>query len=144
MNTDSNTPSKSYLLLFRNAGEESHAGLSQSERAQLASRWNKWVDSLLASGRLREGHPLALGGRVVSEPRGARVTDGPYAEAKEVVGGFLVISAPHLDAAVEIARGCPGLDHGLTVEVRELLSRSPMLDDVQAVSRVRDQDAGCA
>ncbi|BET65635.1 YciI family protein [Opitutales bacterium ASA1] len=141
MNTTSDSHSQSFLFLFRNAGEESHAGLSEADRARLAARWNTWVASLLSSGHLREGHPLALGGRVVSEPRGARVTDGPYAEAKEVVGGFLVVSAPHLDAAVEIARGCPGLDHGLTVEVRELLARSPMLDDVQAVSRVRDEDA---
>lgn len=49
---------------------------------------------------------------------GAVITDGPYAEAKEIVGGYILINASSLDEAVEIARGCPGLDYRLAVEVR--------------------------
>lgn len=121
-----------YLLLFRNAGPDTHAHLTSAERAELAARWNNWVAALLADDRLRAGHPLALGGRVVSGPAGERVTDGPYAEAKEVVGGYVIVRAGDIGQAVEIARGCPGLSVGLTVEVRQLVDRSPVLDEVRA------------
>ncbi|MFH1498752.1 MAG: YciI family protein [Verrucomicrobiota bacterium] len=134
MSTDPQPTSSDHLLLFRNAGNESHAQLTDAERAALAERWNNWVATLLAEDRLRGGHPLALDGRVVSGPRSGRVTDGPYAETKEVVGGYVIVRADSLDHAAEIARGCPGLDIGLTVEVRALLDRSPVLGAVRAVS----------
>ncbi len=88
----------------------------------------------ILSARL-QGNPLGLGGRVVSEPRGQRVTDGPYAEATEVVAGYVMIRAASLDAAAEIAKGCPELPIGLTVEVRPLQDFSPVLNDVRAVDR---------
>ena len=134
MSTPLHPPQADYLLLVRNAGPDSHAHLSPGERTALAERWNTWVASLLAKDQMRSGHPLALDGRVVSGSHGERITDGPYAEAKEVVGGYVVIKAPNLDTATEIARGCPGLSVGLTVEVRELLSRSPVLAEVRSVS----------
>lgn len=127
-------PQADYLLLFRNAGPDTHAHLTPEERTALAERWNAWVASLLSKDQMRSGHPLALDGRVVSGSHGERITDGPYAEAKEVVGGYVVIKAANLDTAAEIARGCPGLSIGLTVEVRELLSRSPVLEEVRSVS----------
>lgn len=133
MNVSPQRTQSDYLLLFRNAGEESHAHLTPAQRVELTERWNQWVTTLLANDQLREGHPLALTGRVVSGTHGERITDGPFAEAKEVVGGYVVIKAGSLDAATEIARGCPGLSIGLTVEVRELLAHSPVLQDVRGV-----------
>lgn len=120
------------MLLFRNAGPETHAGLSAGERTAIAKKWNDWVDGLAAQGKLLHGHPLGLGGRTVSGPMGERVTDGPYAEAKEVVGGYVLITAADLDEATGIARQCPGLPQGLTVEVRPVLLRSPVLEEVRA------------
>src|SRR4051812_41651660 len=107
-----------YLLLFRNGGPEAHAHLTPDERDALTRQWNGWFDRLSKQGVVEQGKPLGLGGRVVSEPQGARVTDGPYAEAKEVVAGYFMIKAASLDEATEIAKGCPGLAIGLTVEVR--------------------------
>lgn len=119
------------MLLFRNAGPETHAHLSASEREQLMRRWNEWYDGLAAQGKVQHGQPLALEGRVVSGARGERVTDGPFSETKEVVGGYFFLTVADLDEATEIAKQCPGLPLGLTVEVRPLASVSPVLDGVR-------------
>lgn len=123
--------SQDYLLLFRNAGPDTHAHLTPEGRQQMARQWNGWVESLLAQGKLKHGRPLALGGRVISGSGGGRVSDGPYAEGKEVVGGYLFLSVAGLDEATAIARQCPGLAVGLTVEVRPIADVSPVLTDVR-------------
>ena len=122
-----------YLLLFRNAGPESHAHLTPEQKTARAKQWNDWVAGLLAQGKLQHGHPLGLGGRVVAGVTGERVTDGPFAEAKEVVGGYLFLTVADIDEATAIARQCPGLADGLVVEVRPIVDRSPVLGDVEAV-----------
>ena len=52
------------------------------------------------------------------------VTDGPFAESKEAIAGFFMIQADSLEQAVEIAKGCPGLGYGQTVEVRAMASEA--------------------
>jgi hypothetical protein len=87
-------------------------------------RWNGWCDELAAEGRFLSGHPLEPAGRTVSAARpahGARRTrtfDGPYAEAKELIGGYFLLSAASLDEATALAERCPFLQYGMTVEVR--------------------------
>ena len=119
-----------FLLLFRNTGHDTHAQLSPTQREQLAKQWNDWYDGLAARGKVQHGRPLALEGRVVSGAGGARVTDGPYAEAKEVVGGYFFLSVGDLDEATAIAKQCPGLPLGLSVEVRPVADVSPVLEGV--------------
>ncbi|MBL9215107.1 MAG: hypothetical protein JNG83_06490 [Opitutaceae bacterium] len=119
-----------FMLLFRNAGPETHAHLDAGQKARLAQQWNDWYDGLAAQGKVQHGRPLGLEGRVVYGPA-ARVTDGPYAEAKEVVGGYFFLTVASLDEATEIARRCPGLPLGLSVEVRPVADVSPVLDDVR-------------
>ena len=51
----------------------------------------------------------------------AVITDGPYAEVKEIVGGYLLVKTDTLDDAVELSKGCPGLLDGGTVEVRDVM-----------------------
>lgn len=125
--------SSPYLLLFRNAGPDTHAHLTPAQKTAKAKQWNDWVADLVARGKLQQGHPLGLNGRVVSGATGERVIDGPFAEAKEVVGGFLFLTVADIEEATAIAKQCPGLTEGLTVEVRPIVERSPVLDDVQAV-----------
>jgi len=122
----------SYLLLFRNAGPDVHAHLTQDQREQLTKRWNDWVQELLSKGKVAHASPLGLGGRVVSGSAGERVTDGPYAEGKEVVGGYVFLTVTDLDEATVIAKQCPGLPIGLTVEVRPVAAFSPVLEGVKA------------
>jgi len=118
------------MLLFRNAGEESHRHLTAEERVALAKKWNDWYDGLAAAGKVQHGRPLELGGRVVSGARGERITDGPFAETKEVVGGYIFLTVRDLDEATAIAQQCPGLPLGLIVEVRPVADVSPVLKDV--------------
>jgi hypothetical protein len=120
----------SFLLLFRNAGPDTHAHLTREQQDQLARQWNAWYEGLAAQGKVQHGRPLGLGGRVVAGAHGERVTDGPYAEAKEVVGGYFFLTVANIDEATEIAKKCPSLPLGLTVEVRPVVDVSPVLEGV--------------
>lgn len=120
-----------FLVIFRNA-IPAHERLSAEERARLTEQWNTWLDELIARGSLLHGQPLATTGRVVTGAKGARVTDGPFAEANEVVGGYLMLAAADLDEATEIVKQCPSLANGLIVEVRPLVDSSPALSGVRA------------
>lgn len=112
--------SRPFLLLFRNTGPEVFAHLSPDERQQLIARWNAWYDGLVQRGKATEGQPLELETRVVSGPGGARVTDGPFAEAKEAIGGYVKLRVSGLAEATEIAQQHPALAHGMLIEVRQL------------------------
>ena len=109
-----------YMLLFRNSGPENYQHLSPDQRQELMTRWNTWYDALARDGKAVEGQPLELETRVVSGARGERVTDGPFAEAKEAIGGYVKLMVSDLDEATEIAQRHPGLPYGLIIEVREL------------------------
>lgn len=109
-----------YLLLFRNTGPENYRHLSPDQRQQIIGRWNEWFEGLLAQGKAVEGQPLEIETRVVAGPGGARITDGPFPEAKEAIGGYVKLLVADLDEATAIARRHPGLEYGLVVEVRQL------------------------
>jgi hypothetical protein len=76
-----------------------------------------WHDRLVAEGKMRAGQRLAKEGKLVSRHR---VTDGPFTEAKEVIGGYWFILASSLDEAAEIAAGNPCLACGLVYEIRPI------------------------
>lgn len=109
-----------YILFFRNSGPENHAHLSAEERQQLVIRWNAWYDGLSAAGKAIDGTPLELETRIVSGLRGERVVDGPFAEAKEAIGGYVMLNVRDLEEATAIAQKHPGLAYGLVIEVRRL------------------------
>jgi hypothetical protein len=101
-----------YLLLSRGQWD---ADLPLSEIEAAIERFYRWYEAGLQSGTMKPGQRLAPEGRFVSR-RG--ITDGPYAEAKEVVGGYWFIVADSLDAAAAIAAGNPCLACGLHFEIR--------------------------
>jgi len=106
-----------FVYLFRN----SYASNSPSGMQQQMQKWVAWMQELGAKGHLKDpGQPLNRAGKVV---RGAAkdVTDGPFAETKDIVGGFMVIEARDIDHAAEIARGCPVFERGGSVEIRPVL-----------------------
>ncbi len=123
-----------YLLLFRDASAAAYQGLSSEQRQKLFTEWYAWYDRLAAQGKLISGHPLEEGGRVVSA-RNGRVTDGPFTEAKEVVGGYFFLAVADEAEAVAIAKECPTLQHdlGLSVEVRPVAGFCPVLSDPSTV-----------
>lgn len=93
-------------------------------------QWNDWYEGLATQGKVEQGRPLALAGRVVSMT-GGRTIDGPYAETKEAIGGFFMLRVADMEEAVAIAKQCPSLSLGLTVEVRPLADCSPVLEGVR-------------
>lgn len=116
------TPQNSspYMLFFRNSGPENYQHLSPEQRQQLVLRWNAWYDGLAAQGKALEGQPLEPETRIISGKGGERVTDGPFAEAKEAIGGYVRLLASSFEEATEIARQHPGLAYGLIIEVRQM------------------------
>jgi hypothetical protein len=78
-----------------------------------------WFERLIDEGKMKSGHQLAPEGKILSGRKG--VTDGPFAESKEVIAGYWSIYADSLEEAVEIAKGNPGLGYGQTIEVRPIL-----------------------
>jgi hypothetical protein len=83
-------------------------------------KWVVWFKELNAKGHIKDpGHPLEHTGKVVKGKQ-KTVNDGPYAEAKDVVGGYIVIEAKDLGHAVELSKGCPIFEVGGSVEVRPI------------------------
>jgi len=83
-------------------------------------KWMAWFKELGEKGHMKDpGHPLEHTGKVVKGKQKA-VMDGPYAEAKDVIGGYVVIEAKDLAQATELSKGCPILDVGGSVEVRPI------------------------
>lgn len=105
-----------YLLLFR--GTQWYKGLSPAEIQKVMSKWRAWFNDLEAQGKMKSGLPLTNEGKVVSGPNGRFVTDGPFTESKEAIGGYFLITVSNLEEAVAIARQCPGLEYGAVVEIR--------------------------
>jgi hypothetical protein len=112
------TAAPAYLLLFTDSTPERYEAMSYEERRAALERWNDWCDSLAAEGKLKGGNTLAPEGRVVSRAGGTRAVDGPFAEAKELVGGYFLLDVESLEEATAIAEQCPNLPYGMVVEVR--------------------------
>jgi hypothetical protein len=112
-----------FLYLYRTSDSVRQEAMGTPERAQQnMQRWMAWLKELDAKGHLKDrGQPLERTGRVVSG-RNKAVTDGPYAEAKDLIGGFSIIEARDIDQAVELSRGCPALENGGIVEVRPVMT----------------------
>jgi hypothetical protein len=105
----------SFMLIFRGGRSTED---SPEQMQQQMQKWLAWFDGLTKAGAYKgQGAPLERRGKVV---RGTRktVSDGPFAEAKDVVGGYALVEAGSLEAAVEIARGCPIYEKDGAVEVR--------------------------
>jgi hypothetical protein len=111
-----------FMFIFRGGGYANPGLLSPSELGQHLARWNAWTSRLLASGRNASGHPLAYpaAGKTV-RGREQVVTDGPYAEAKDLVSGTFLLDAASLEEATELAQDCPIFEHDGSVEVRPVL-----------------------
>ncbi len=82
-------------------------------------KWFEWVQKLKNEKRYVSGEALLPGGKTVSGAK-KTVTDGPFAESKEVIGGYFVLMAKDLDEATTIAKDCPDYELKGVVEVREV------------------------
>ena len=110
-----------FLYLFWNKqGDWKPPSPAEMERRTKA--WMNWMEDLRKSGHaIKAGERLDGTGKVV-RGKAKVVTDGPYAESKDAIGGYLVIEAKDLAEAVELSKGCPVLEGEGSVEVRPVVS----------------------
>lgn len=113
-----NTSTKTFMYLLR--GGISDRTLSPEQMQRLTEKYMNYIQSLRDKGHFVAGEPLEETGRIVSGERGGKVTDGPFTETKEAVGGYFLIRAKDFDEAVELSRGCPILANGGEIEVRPI------------------------
>ena len=125
-----------YMLLYRS--DEFYNRLSQQELQTLMNENNAWIQRLTAQGKVKPGRALDRKGAIVSGKNGRVVTDGPFAESKEAIGGYLLVDVETLDEAIAIARSIPGLAYGGSIEVRPLAEECPL--DVRARELAREEE----
>ncbi len=112
-----------YVLIFRRNVGRNEDQPSPAQMQAAIKPWQEWLGSMAAQNKLaNKGVRLQMDGRTIKS--GNSVTNGPYSETKEIVGGLVIVKAEDYDDAVELARGCPILlaPWGGSVEVRQLLS----------------------
>jgi hypothetical protein len=112
-----------YMLLFR--GTDLRKGLSPEELQKVSEKWMTWFRRLTEQGKAVAGQPLERDGKIVSG-KDRVVSDGPFAESKEAIGGYFLLDVATMDEAVAIARECPGLAYGIRVEVRPVAAECPI------------------
>jgi hypothetical protein len=110
---------KTFIMLLHDAGFPSD--ISPAEIQAIVARYVAWRERIQSNGRKVSGHKLTDGqGRVMrGGPGGTKITDGPYAEAREVIGGLFILEAASYEEVVELSKDCPHLDFG-SIEIREV------------------------
>jgi hypothetical protein len=106
-----------FVYLYR----DGEGGRSPEVAQQMMQKWMTWLRDLAAKGHIKDqGQPLERAGKLVKGKQ-KTVTDGPFAEAKDVVGGYTLVEARDLDQAVELSKGCPIFEVDGAVEVRPVM-----------------------
>lgn len=121
------TTTSEYLILFRNTGWDQ--GLSPEEMQKIMSEVRVWFERLAQAGKLKAAQPLSAMGRLVSGKE-ARTVDGPFAESKETIGGYLLLRVEQFEEAVAIAQTWPLLPYGSTAEVRPVAAMCPQFQQL--------------
>jgi hypothetical protein len=108
-----------FLLIFRR-DESVDLQMTAEQLKEVSKPWQDWMGGLAAQNKLADvGNRLHTDGRVVKP--GAIVTNGPYVEIKEAIGGYTIVRAASFDEAAELAKDCPILATGGSVEVRQIV-----------------------
>jgi len=106
--------------MLRDTGTMFTEGLGAEEIQAIIGRYSAWRQKVNATGqKLYDGE-----GRVVHKSGTLGITDGPYAEGREVIGGFFIVEASDYDNALRLVEDCPHLDYG-SIEVRQIQPMSP-------------------
>jgi hypothetical protein len=132
MNTQ---PQNGYMLLFRS--DEWYEELSYDEIQKVISQNNAWIEELTAQGKAKPGHALQRKAATVSGKNGRIVSDGPFAESKEAIGGYLILNVETLEEAIAIAKSSPNLAYGTSIEVRPVAEECSV--DVRAPELAREE-----
>ncbi len=109
---------KEFLMLFRSEEKENQE-MSPEEMQAMVKTWEDWIGGIAAQGKFVSTNALEFAGKVVHADK--TVTDGPYTELKEIVGGYILVKADDIDDAVKLSEGCPIFASGGKVEVRGIM-----------------------
>jgi len=111
-----------FIYLYRNSPAARQAAMGTPDAAQKSmQRWMAWMRDMETKGHLKNaGQPLDQSGKVVRGP-GKSITDGPFVEAKDVIGGYSIIEAKDIAHAAELAKACPALEGDGSVEIRPVM-----------------------
>lgn len=111
-----NTMSK-YMFLFRGGEPGIDPMTDPAGFGAYMQTWQTWMENIAKSGKMHGGEPLEPTGVTVSG-KAMKVTDGPFVEGKELVGGYIIVEADSLEEAVKLSEGCPVYTYDGIVEVR--------------------------
>src|ERR1700712_5628805 len=110
---------KDFLLIFRGSSVAPATPASPEQMQASMKKWMDWIGGIAAQNKLIDrGNRLSSAGKVVKPDN--IVTDGPYSEIKELIGGYTLIKAESIEEAAEMSKSCPILSVGGNVEVREI------------------------
>jgi hypothetical protein len=109
------SPPAEFLVIARGQWDST---LSRNERQNVIDRFYAWLDQLVDEGKMKRGQRLTYEGKTIG--RQSVITDGPFGESKEVIGGYWFILANNLAEAAQIAKSNPCLEYGLFVEIRPI------------------------
>ncbi len=109
---------KEFMMIFRSE-PKAWASLSPEQMQESTKNWQDWMGGIAAQEKFVSTTRLGYQGHTVHTNN--VVTDGPYAELKEIVGGSMLVKAENIEEAIEMAKGCPTLQIGGKVEVRETM-----------------------
>ena len=113
-----------YMLLF--VSNEWYNQIPDAEIKKVAEQAKAWLEGLIARGTAQPGNALVRAGARVTGKTGRVITDGPYPESKEAIGGFVTLKAESLEEAVAIAQTNPMIKHGITIEIRQITDACPL------------------
>lgn len=105
-----------FMFLFR-GGDARKTQQSPEAMQQHMQKWMEWIAELQKKGKYVAGEPLNVEGKTVTGKKKV-ITDGPFVEGKEVVGGYFIVNAIDLNEAVQLSKDCPIFDYDGIVEVR--------------------------
>jgi len=106
-----------FLYLYRGGDSPT----SPAEGQKVMQQWHAWMKDLGEKGYLKAiGSPLEKTGKLVSGKQ-KTISDGPFAETKDLIGGYTIVVAKDINEAAEVAKGCPIFLAGGGVEVRPIL-----------------------
>jgi hypothetical protein len=107
-----------FMMIFRNDYNPSFKPSPEQMQASI-KQWQDWIGGIAAQGKFLSTNRLGFEGKTL-KPNNV-IADGPYAEVKEIVGGYILVKATNIDEAMKLAEGCPILNIGGHVEVRNVL-----------------------
>ncbi len=122
-----------YMLIFRH--QDGHKVASPEQIQQWMKQTMDWIGGIAAQNKFVSGKGLPFDEAKVVRNRNAKkvVTDGPFGEIKETIGGYVVVKANSIDEAVEFAKGSPVLQgDGNSVEVRKVVSGNAELERMKS------------